>query len=374
MRLTISKNDILRALTQVLNVVEKKHSINILTNVKITANRAHNSEIVFAGTDMDVTIVSHIPAMINQDGETTAPAHTLFDIIKKLPDGSDVALNLKEADGKLEIHSDRSRFALQTISSDEFPHVQNEEMPVQFSIPREDLKKLIERTRFAISTEETRYYLNGIFLHTVEEEGGRLTAVATDGHRLAKSSVVAPEGSADLNGIIIPRKAVEEVLKLLDGAGELIEVAVSETKIRFDFGNTRLTSKLIDGKFPDYSRVIPKNNDKTLIVSRMDFQQAVDRVSTISSEKMRAVKVSISKNLLHFSVNSVDKGSAEEEIYGEYNNEPLNISFNFRYLLDIARQIESGRMEILMSDATSPVIMRDGGDQYSLFVVMPLRV
>ncbi len=375
MRLTINKSDLQRALSQVQNVIERKHSIQILSNVKIQAMRGKDSQLILAGTDMDISIIAKVPAMINQDGDITAPAHMLADIVRKLPEGAEIALNLKESDGKLDIQSDRSKFSLQTISAEEFPQVHDDDMPVQFTINKSDLKKLIDRTQFAISNEETRYYLNGIYIHVAEIDGQNyLIAVATDGHRLAKCQVPAPAGSENLNGIIIPKKAVGEVLKLIENAEESIEIGVSETKIRFEFGNTRLTSKLIDGKFPDYTRVIPKNNDKSLLVSRQEFGDAVDRVSTISSEKMRAVKISISKNALHFSVNSSDNGMAEEEIYAEYKSEPLTISFNFKYLLDITKHIESGKMELLLSDVSSPVIINDAGDDSCLFVVMPLRI
>ncbi len=375
MRLTINKNDLQRALSHVQNVIERKHSIHILSNVKISAQKGKLSQLTFAGTDMDITIVSSAPAVVTQEGELTAPAHMLAEIVRKLPDGAEVALSQKEADGKLDIQSDRAKFSLQTISSEEFPQVMDEDMDVRFSVKASDLKKLIERTQFAISNEETRYYLNGIYLHAEKgEDGSKIIAVATDGHRLAKCSVTAPEGSDNLNGIIIPKKAVAEVLKLLESGEEMIEVGVSDSKIRFEFGHTRLTTKLIDGKFPEYSRVIPKNNDKSLIAGNVEFGHAVDRVSTISSEKMRAVKISISKDNIHFSARSGDNGMAEEEIYAEYSNEPLTISFNFKYLLDITRQIDSGKMEVIMHDSSSPVIIRDATDDSALFVVMPLRI
>ena len=249
------------------------------------------------------------------------------------------------------------------------------DLPFRFEMPAEALARLIDKTRFAISTEETRYYLNGIYLHTVESEGVQvLRAVATDGHRLAQADFPVPEGAAGMPGVIVPRKTVLELQKLVEEEDGLVRVGVSDTKIRFEFGGVVLTSKLIDGTFPDYERVIPTGNDKALEVDTRVFAQAVDRVSTISSEKGRAVKLNIAADRLTLTVNNPDSGSAEEEIAASYSSDPIDVGFNSRYLLDIAGQFKGDTATFMLSDSGSPTILRDAADDRVLYVLMPMRV
>jgi DNA polymerase-3 subunit beta len=277
--------------------------------------------------------------------------------------------------GQILIRSGRSRFNLQALPEADFPDLASGDMGHRFALGATDLKRLIEKTQFAISTEETRYYLNGIYLHTMESEGRSvLRAVATDGHRLARVESDAPAASAGMPGVIIPRKAVAEIIKLIDDAGERVTVELSPNKIRLALGSVVLTSKLIDGTFPDYQRVIPSGNDKRLVVDKGDFAAAVDRVSTISSERGRAVKMALAEGRLTLSVTNPDSGSAVEEIEVEYDATPIDIGFNARYLLDIAGQLEGETALFLLADPGSPTLIQDREGANSLYVLMPMRV
>ena len=372
MKLTIERAVLLKALGHVQSVVERRNTIPILSNVKIEAVQ---DNITLNATDMDLDFVEGVAAEVSSQGAITAPAHTLYEIVRKLPDGSQVELDDGEDDGKLVLKSGRSRFTLSCLPCGDFPVISSGEFPHAFTLPASDLRSLIDRTRFAISTEETRYYLNGIYLHAARHDDvDVLRAVATDGHRLASVDVPIPEGAADIPGIIIPRKTVAELRKLIDETDDIIEVGLSDTKIRFAFDDATMTSKLIDGTFPDYQRVIPVNNDKTMEVGRQAFAEAVDRVSAISSEKSRVVKLSLSTGSLVLSASSPDSGSATEELEVSYEGDGMEIGFNSRYLLDIAHQIEGDSAQFTLADAASPTIMRETGDDSALYVLMPMRV
>lgn len=374
MKITIERAALLRSLGHVQSVVERRNTIPILSNVLL---RAENGELALTATDMDLEIVESVPAEIARPGSATAPAHTLYDIARKLPDGSQVEL---DATGDLlTLRSGRSQFKLGTLPVEDFPAMSGGDMGHRFALSAADLKMLIDRTKFAISTEETRYYLNGIYVHASKTKAGGadvpvLRAVATDGHRLARVEMPLPEGASGIPGVIVPRKTVLEVRKLLDEAADRIEVRLSETKVRFTFDSITLTSKLIDGTFPDYERVIPTGNDKVLEVDPKAFAAAVDRVATISTEKSRAVKLSLDRNVLTLSANSPEAGSATEELEVSYGAAALEIGFNSRYLLDITQQIEGDGARFTMADAGSPTIVRDVADGSALYVLMPMRV
>jgi len=370
MRVTIERSAFLKALNHVQSVVERRNTIPILSNVLVQAS---SGQLKLTATDLDIEIVESVGAEVARDGATTVPAHMLYDIVRKLPDGAQLDLEQGPDQGRISIFAGRSRFALQALPPEDFPDLAAGELSNRFTIPAADLKGLIEKTRFAISTEETRYYLNGIYLHEVAA-GSMLRAVATDGHRLAQAQIVRPEGAKGMPGIIVPRKTVLELVKLIDGLDGDIDVALSSSKIRFAAGNLILTSKLIDGTFPDYERVIPRHNDKVLDVDTKIFSDAVDRVSTISMEKGRAVKLNISSGKLVLTVNNPDSGSAEEEIAAVYEADPIDIGFNSRYLLDVAGQMKSSSMIFNLADAGSPTIIRDPGDEHALYVLMPMRV
>ncbi len=366
MKLTIERAELLRSLNHVQSVVERRNTIPILSNVLIEAT---GSSLRLTATDMDIAIVESVAASIGTEGSTTAPAHTLYDIVRKLPDGAQVELG--KEDDRLELRSGRSRFTLQTLPTEDFPVMTGGEMPHAFSLGAETLRGIVDRTRFAISTEETRYYLNGIYLHAAD---GIMRAVATDGHRLARVELPLPSGADGMPGVIVPRKTVGELRKLIDETDGDVEVSLSDTKVRYAFDQVELTSKLIDGTFPDYERVIPSGNTRMMQVDCKSFADAVDRVSTIATEKMRAVKMAMAPGVMTLSASSQDSGSAVEEIEVGYDNEALEIGFNSRYLLDIASQVESGQARFEMADASSPTIVRDVEDDSALYVLMPMRV
>jgi len=372
MKLTIERAAFLKALGHVQSVVERRTTIPILSNVLL---RAEPGRLALSATDMDLEIVERVTAQIEREGRTTAPAHTLYDIVRKLREGAQIEIETSGERNAIVLRSGRSTFTLACLPPEDYPLMASGELPYNFSLSATELRTLIDRTRFAISTEETRYYLNGIYLHaTKADEVPVIRAVATDGHRLARMEMVLPEGAAGMPGIIIPRKTVLELRKLVEESEDEVQIGLGETKIRLAVGEAALTSKLIDGTFPDYDRVIPSNNDKTLEVDRKDFAEAVDRVSTISTEKSRAVKLKIEHGSLEISATSPENGKAEEELEARYSAAPLEIGFNSRYLLDIADQIQGEGVQFELSDAGSPTIVRDSDDRSALYVLMPMRV
>ena len=371
MKVTIERANLLSALNHVHRVVERRNTIPILSNVLL---RAEGSDLYLKATDLDLEIIDQAPAMVEQAGSTTVPALMLYDIVRKAPDGSEISLDTGDG-GVMTLRAGRARFQLQMLPDADFPDLNAGDLPVSFSIAAGDLRKLIDRTQFAISTEETRYYLNGIFFH-IDGEGAqaRLRAVATDGHRLAKAEIQAPAGSTGMPGIIVPRKTVGEIQKLLDDPDQTVEMGLSDTKIRLSIGEIALTSKLIDGTFPDYERVIPKANDKVMTVATGAFKEAVDRVSTISADRGRAVKLSLSGDTLGLAVNNPDSGSASDEIAVGYESDPLEIGFNSRYLLDITDQLTTEEAVFRLADPGSPTLIQDKDDADALYVLMPMRV
>jgi DNA polymerase-3 subunit beta len=372
MKLTIERAALLRALGHVQSVVERRNTIPILSNVMLDARDGNLS---LTATDMEIAIVETVPAEISTGGATTAPAHTLYDIVRKLPDGAQIGMETDAEAGRLNLNAGRARFKLGTLDTAEFPAMTDGDLPTGFLVSARDFRSVIDRTRFAISSEETRYYLNGIYLHAEGGDGAdRLRAVATDGHRLARVEMPLPDGAAGMPGVIVPRKTVNELRKLIEETGGDIDVSLSENKIRFAFDDAVLTSKLIDGTFPDYKRVIPVGNDKTMEVDRKIFAGAVDLVATIATEKSRAIKMTVENGNLSLSANSPDAGSAEEELEANYQGDSITIGFNSRYLLDITQQIEGDQAQFVMADANSPTIVRDAADDSALYVLMPMRV
>ena len=370
MKATIERAVLLKSLSHVQSVVERRNTIPILSNVLIEATAEGGLRLM--ATDLDLQIVETVEAQVETPGATTVSAHTLFDIARKLPEGSQVQLSASE--GKMQVNAGRARFNLSTLPRDDFPVIAEGELPTKFELPSETLKQIVDKTRFAISTEETRYYLNGIFLHVSDEAQPVLKAAATDGHRLARVTVPRPEGAAGMPDVIIPRKCVAELRKLLDEVDGSVEVTLSPTKIRFGLGSAILTSKLIDGTFPDYSRVIPTANDKLLKIDPKSFMEGVDRVATIASEKTRAVKMALERDKITLSVTSPENGTAAEEVSGDYASEGFEIGFNARYLLDILGQIEGDSVEVHLADAAAPTLIRENDKAAALYVLMPMRV
>ena len=372
MRVILERSNLLKSLNHVHRVVERRNTIPILSNVLLNAEGA---SLEMKATDLDLEITEATPAKVERAGATTVPAHLLYDIVRKLAEGAEVMLKTDEDGNAMTVTSGRSSFRLQCLPQSDFPELSAGSFPHIFRLDSTALKGLVEKTQFAISTEETRYYLNGIFLH-VHEAGGnlKLRSVATDGHRLARAEIEAPAGSEGMPGVIIPRKTVSELQKLVDNPDIAVTTELSDTKIRFTVGSVVLTSKLIDGTFPDYQRVIPTGNDKKLTIDRQTFAAAVDRVSTISSERGRAVKLSIAEGQLTLAVNNPDSGSATEELAADYSSDPIEIGFNARYLLDVAAQLSGTNAEFMLADAGSPTLIRDNNDQNTLYVLMPMRV
>jgi len=372
MKVTVERSELLKSLGHVHRVVERRNTIPILANVLVKADRGKLS---LKATDLDLEVTDSTAAEVSPGGSTTVPAHMFYEIVRKLPEGAQIVLEGSGDRAVLSLRAGRSRFTLQTLPESDFPDLAAGEMSHSFKLAAADLKRLIDKTQFAISTEETRYYLNGIYLHTAgTAKVGMLRAVATDGHRLAQVELPLPQGAAGMPGIIVPRKTVGEVQRLVESGEGDVAVELSAGKIRFTIGNVVLTSKLIDGTFPDYARVIPVNNDKSLVVDKKDFEAAVDRVSTVSSERGRAVKLSITGGRLVLSVTNPDSGSATEEIEVEYTADPLDIGFNSRYLLDIAAQIEGEVAVLKLADPGSPTLIQDKDAKGALYVLMPMRV
>jgi len=372
MKVTLERNHLLKSLSHVHRVVERRNTYPILANVLL---KAVDGALDLRATDLDIEVTESVPAMVGQSGTTTVPAHTLYEIVRKLSDGAEVRLE-NEGSDQLLVTSGRSRFHLACLSPDSFPDLKSGSFTHTFQIGALLLRELIERTQFAISNEETRYYLNGIYLHTLEVNGEpTLRAVATDGHRMARAEAAAPAGAKGMPGIIVPKKTVSEVQKLLEGAEGDVEVEVSDTKIRFTLGSVVLLSKLIEGTFPDYERVTPKNNDKQMNVDKASFATAVDRVSTIASDRGgKAVKLSMKEGQLELSVTNPDHGTASEELAVEFEPESFEIGFNARYLLDIIGQIRSENAVFMFNDAGSPTLVREDGEAKALYVLMPMRV
>ena len=370
MKATIERATLLKSLSHVQSVVERRNTIPILSNVLLEATVEGGIRLM--ATDLDLQIVETVEAQVDQPGATTVSAHTLFDIARKLPEGSQVELSA--AEGKMQVNAGRARFNLSTLPRDDFPVIAEGELPTRFELPAQTLKQIIDKTRFAISTEETRYYLNGIFLHVSDEAQPVLKAAATDGHRLARVTVARPDGAEGMPDVIVPRKCVAELRKLLDEVDGSVEVTLSPSKIRFGLGSAVLTSKLIDGTFPDYSRVIPTANDKLLKLDPRSFEEGVDRVATIATEKTRAVKMALDRDKITLSVTSPENGTAAEEVPGDYAAQGFEIGFNARYLLDILGQIEGDLVEVHLADAAAPTLIRENEKAAALYVLMPMRV
>ncbi|MEM6824720.1 MAG: DNA polymerase III subunit beta [Pseudomonadota bacterium] len=372
MKISIERAALLKAVAQAQSVVERRNTIPILANVLI---EAEGDSATFRATDLDIEVVDRAPAQVGRAGATTVPAVTLHDIVRKLPDGALVSLTEEAGSGKLVVTAGRSTFALATLPREDFPVMTSTEYGSNFAAAAPLLRRLFDKSKFAISTEETRYYLNGVYMHVATgDEGQALRCVATDGHRLARIDAVLPQGAETMPGVIVPRKTVGELRKLLDDDDAEIAVSVAETKVRFATPNITLTSKVIDGTFPDYSRVIPEGNARKLEVDAAEFARAVDRVATVSSERSRAVKMSLDEDKLVLSVNAPDSGAAEEELAVAYGDDHLEIGFNAKYLLEIASQVDRENAVFLFNSAGDPTLMREGNDPSAVYVVMPMRV
>jgi DNA polymerase-3 subunit beta len=375
MKFSVDRAVLLKALAHVQSVVERRNTIPILANVLL---EAREGGLKLTATDMEIAVVEEVPGVtVTRQGRTTAPAATLYEIVRKLPETAKLELDHPGGDAQLTLRAGRFDAKLAVLPVDDFPSMTEGKLPHKFALPAGQLRELVDRTRFAISTEETRYYLNGIYLHATEASGAKvLRAVATDGHRLARVEEPLPEGASGMPGVIIPRKTVNELRKLAEEVQDEIAIALSDTKIRFTLGSVQLTSKLIDGTFPEYERVIPRGNDKVLKVAKSAFADAVGRVAGISSERSRPVKLSVDRNHLLLSAASPELGQAQEELDGDtvsYESSPLEIGFQARYLNDITDQIVE-QVEFRFADGSAPTIVTDSAKPEALYVLMPMRV
>ncbi|MDV7144768.1 DNA polymerase III subunit beta [Tropicimonas sp. TH_r6] len=372
MKISIERGTLLKAVSQAQSVVERRNTIPILANVLI---EAEGDSVAFRATDLDIEVVDKAAAQVERAGATTVSAVTLHEIVRKLPDGALVKLTDDGASGRLTVEAGRSNFTLATLPKEDFPVMANTEYSSNFAAAAPVLRRLFDKSKFAISTEETRYYLNGVYMHVADGEDGKvLRCVATDGHRLARIDADLPPGAETMPGVIVPRKTVGELRKLLDDDEMQIAVSVSETKVRFATPEITLTSKVIDGTFPDYGRVIPVGNSRKLEVDASEFAKAVDRVATVSSERSRAVKLALDEDRLILSVNAPDSGAAEEELSVAYSDEKLEIGFNAKYLLEIASQVDRENAVFMFNSSGDPTLMREGSDTSAVYVVMPMRV
>ena len=369
MNFTVERDVMFSAMSRISRVVEKKNTIPILANVVLSAS---DGRLTMRATDLDLQLTESISAKIATKGETTVPAHMLSDILRKLPNGSEVMI--EHQDTAITVKCGRSRFKLNSLPVQDHPALEVGDTPVSFELAAADLAGLIERTQFAISTEETRYYLNGIYLHPFAEGPTKhLRAVATDGHRLAQTQIPCPAAAVNMPGVIVPRKTVGEILKLVAGSEDNVTIELSSQKIRVTSGDTVITSKLIDGTFPDYNRVIPNNNHKLMVLDKADFEHAIDRVATVSADRSRAVKLSLSDGRLTMVVNNPDSGAATEELDVSYEGDSLEIGFNSRYLLDVTSELEGERAVLKFNDPGTPAIVQSEGDENSIFIIMPMR-
>ena len=369
MKVTIERDLFLKALSHGQSVVERRTTVPILSHVLL---KADNDKLTLTTTDMELSIVESIPAEIHRKGSVAVPARMLHDVVRRLKEGAQIQLDFDSVTGVLSLQSGRSNFTFSCLPAEDFPAINIDKLPHRFSLPAKDLFSLLERARFAMSTEESRYFLNGIYLHTAKEN--ELRAVATDGHRLAKVTISLPPAAVSIPGVIIPRKTVNEVIKLLADTVLDVDITLSDSQISFTIGDAFLTSRLIDAQYPDYEPVIPKTNDKSLTMHIRPFTEAVDRVALMASEKERGIRLKLTKDQPELSSASSESGSAIEEIQVDYGNDNLEIGFNARYLLEIAQQVNSDEAEMLLSDTASPAIIRDLNDNQSLYVLMPMRV
>ncbi len=375
MEFKINSTDLLKALTHIHGIVEVRHTLPILSNIILEAK---DDKLILSSTNLDIYCSDKIKAEVLKSGEVSVSAVTFFEIIKRLPSGSEVLMIMEEGENEIRLTCGRSKFNLSTLKTDDFPIISDNDLSINFVLSAEELIRIIDKTKFAVSNEETRYYLNGIFLHKAERNSIQfLRAVATDGHRLAQYDIPLPQGADDITGIIIPKKTIYELRKVLDDANGDISVSLNENKIKFSFNDLKVVSKVIDGTFPDYTKVIPQKNDKNFKTNNSDLKNAIDRVSAVAANeesKSKAIKFCIENNSLSLSVESQSKGSANEMIDVNYCGDKVDIGFNSKYIIDICNEVDGDEISISLSDSISPAIILDKTDENLFFVLMPMRI
>ena len=371
MQFKINRDTLLKSLNFVQGVVEKKNTLPILSNVLL---QLKDNKLSIVATDLDIIFYDEInDVKIINEGSTTTSAAILFDILRKISSNSEISFDLK-SDNKLSLKSDNSDFNLLCLPVDNFPSFADEFEANEIQLDNTKFLKLLNKTRISISNDDTRHYLNGIYLHLTEAQNRNfLTAVATDSHRLSSSSLEV-EKLNDFRPLILPRKTVLQLCSLLSETTEQLNMQTSENKIKFRIGNIKLISKVIDGKFPDYKKVVPTNNDKILVISTKDFINSIERVTSVSLDRKEGLKLAISKDSVQLSVNSANSGEGNEKIKSNFSSENLNISFNSKYLIDIASEIEDKSLKMNFKDSVSPVLIEDSADKNSYFVIMPMKI
>ena len=375
MEFKINSTDLLKALSHIHGIVEVRHTLPILSNIILEAK---DDKLILSSTNLDIYCSDKIKAEVLQPGEVSVSAVTFFEIIKRLPSGSEVLMIMEEGENEIRLTCGRSKFNLSTLKTDDFPIISDSDLSTNFVLSADELIRIIDKTKFAVSNEETRYYLNGIFLHKAERNSIQfLRAVATDGHRLAQYDIPLPQGAEDITGIIIPKKTIYELRKVLDDANGDVSVSLNENKIKFSFNDLKVVSKVIDGTFPDYTKVIPQKNDKNFKTNNSDLKNAIDRVSAVAANeesKSKAIKFCIENNSLSLSVESQSKGSANEMIDVNYSGDKVDIGFNSKYIIDICNEVDGDEISISLSDSISPAIILDKTDENLFFVLMPMRI
>ena len=375
MEFKINSTDLLKALSHIHGIVEVRHTLPILSNIILEAK---DDKLILSSTNLDIYCSDKIKAEVLQSGEVSVSAVTFFEIIKRLPSGSEVLMIMEEGENEIRLTCGRSKFNLSTLKTDDFPIISDSDLSTNFVLSADELIRIIDKTKFAVSNEETRYYLNGIFLHKAERDSIQfLRAVATDGHRLAQYDIPLPQGAEDITGIIIPKKTIYELRKVLDDANGDVSVSLNENKIKFSFNDLKVVSKVIDGTFPDYTKVIPQKNDKNFKTNNSDLKNAIDRVSAVAANeesKSKAIKFCIENNSLSLSVESQSKGSANEMIDVNYSGDKVDIGFNSKYIIDICNEVDGDEISISLSDSISPAIILDKTDENLFFVLMPMRI
>ncbi len=375
MEFKINSSDLLKALSHIHGIVEVRHTLPILSNIILEAK---DNELILSSTNLDIYCADKIKAEVSKEGEISVSAVTFFEIVKRLPSGSEVVMTIEEGENEIILKCGRSKFNLSTLSTDDFPIISDNDLSTNFVLSADELIRVIDKTKFAVSNEETRYYLNGIFLHKADRNSIQfLRAVATDGHRLAQYDIPLPQGAEEITGIIIPKKTIFELRKVLEDANGDVNISLNENKIKFAFNDLKIISKVIDGTFPDYTKVIPQNNNKKLKTNNTELKNAIDRVSAVAANeetKSKAIKLSLNNNKLNLSVESQSKGSANEVIDISYNGDQVDIGFNSKYIIDICNEVDGEEIDISLLDSISPAIILDKTDENSFFVLMPMRI
>jgi DNA polymerase-3 subunit beta len=366
MKFQIPRSEMLKGLQAVIGVVERRQTMPILSNLLLKADKGG---LTLAGTDLELELVTHVPATVKQEGATTVPARKLFDICRGLPENAEIKCELK--DQRMTLSSGRSRFILSTLNADEFPFLEAIKDANTISVPKAALKQLLDRTHFAMAHQDVRYFLNGLLLVVRKD---RMRAVATDGHRLALCDATGSLPVKEEIQVIVPRKAITELQRLLDASDEAVKLSFSPNHLQITLGETRFTTKLIDGRFPDYEKVIPAAGDKCLTGQREEIRQALSRTAILSNEKFRGVRLVLKDGKLKLQAQNPEHEEAEEELEVEYEGAPIEIGFNVTYLMDALSVLEGEAFTLELTGPDASGLIREKGSNASQYVVMPMRL